>query len=168
MSNFFDDYFGLRTDLDKQIQTLEKEHNNSMQCKLGCDSCCESIRIFPLEFDAIRYEISNKQLPPYKFKHAFSKSCRFLKNGQCQIYESRPIICRTQGLPLLYENREGAGYELSVCKLNFVGVNVSTFTTSNALFMPPVNSRLFLANQKYIETLNKNLKVTTRIKLNKL
>jgi len=37
------------------------------------------------------------------------------ESGDCLIYESRPLVCRTFGLPL----REGDRYIGDVCELNF-------------------------------------------------
>lgn len=37
------------------------------------------------------------------------------ESGECQIYESRPLVCRTFGLPL----REGERYVGDICELNF-------------------------------------------------
>lgn len=169
MDEYFQKYLKLRNELDAEISKLEIMHTSKMQCRKGCDSCCESIRIFPIEYHFIQNQINKADLPALKLKHRFSKSCRFLVNGSCQIYKFRPFICRTQGLPLLYENQQGNGYELSVCKLNFKDVRVEVFNAENALFMPPFNSRLFLLNKEYVEMLsNKKLNNTKRIQLNRL
>ena len=37
------------------------------------------------------------------------------EKGECQIYESRPLVCRTFGLPL----RQGEQYIGDICELNF-------------------------------------------------
>jgi len=37
------------------------------------------------------------------------------ESGECQVYESRPLVCRTFGLPL----RNGDEYLSEVCELNF-------------------------------------------------
>jgi Fe-S-cluster containining protein len=47
--------------------------------------------------------------------------CPLLEDGACSIYESRPMICRTQGLPLAQQNGDEA-FELDYCRLNFVTV----------------------------------------------
>ena len=169
-STLLEKYYQLRSDIDKVLIRLEMQHKSSMKCEKGCDSCCESLTIFPIEFDAIKKELGNSVvLPKKKFLNNYTKSCRFLVKGICSIYESRPIICRTQGLPLLYESIKGNDFELSVCKLNFVGADISKFNMENSLFMPPFNSRLFLLNKEYIEQdLKYSSKSTKRIKLNTL
>ena len=37
------------------------------------------------------------------------------ESGECQIYESRPLVCRTFGLPL----RDGSQFIGDICELNF-------------------------------------------------
>ncbi len=50
------------------------------------------------------------------FNRTASVPCPALsESGECQIYESRPLVCRTFGLPL----REGDRYIGDVCELNF-------------------------------------------------
>ncbi len=162
-------YFELRADIDKAAQKFETMHKSQLKCKKGCDSCCESLTIFPIEYTAIQKELGNEfVLPPKRIFNKIGKKCRFLVNGACSIYNSRPIICRTQGLPLLYESLNGQGFELSVCKLNFVGIDVTKFNMENALFMPPFNSRLFLLNKDFIEKPDVKSKPTQRYKLNAL
>jgi hypothetical protein len=64
------------------------------------------------------------------------EDCVFLKDHGCAIYENRPIICRTHGLPLLYMNDES--WELSTCELNFTNFNDDDFSDENTY--PQINS----------------------------
>jgi len=167
---FFDKYYLLRDGIDFESQKLSILYQKQIVCKKGCDSCCENISIFPVEFYAISNELKNrKDLPEEKFWYKFTNRCKFLKNGECMIYKSRPLICRTQGLPLLYENSNGTDFELSVCKLNFKTFDFSKFNIDNSLYMSPYNSKLFLLNKEFIEKeFNNKYKSTDRININKL
>ncbi len=169
-NSFKEKYKNLIADLDKECEKYASMYSSQISCHKGCDSCCESISVFPVEFYFIRQSVDTAAIPPkIPILKKFSKKCRFLVDGACTIYNFRPVICRTQGLPLLYENREGKGYELSVCKLNFKGVEVTKFNMENALFMAPVNSRLFLLNREFVDQdSHKNLKEDTRLALNKI
>lgn len=167
MDEFFNRYFDLCLEIDKEISKLELMHDSQLNCKKGCSSCCESIKIFPIEFYAIKSKVEIKRHPKLKLKHKFSSKCRFLINDACILYNYRPIICRTQGLPLLYETNSGNTFELSVCKLNFKGLRVDSFNMRNALFMAPFNSKLFLLNKEFVENFNiRTYKPTDRLKLN--
>jgi len=150
--NFIDSYYQLRKQIDDRAKELSQLHTDHLKCRKGCDSCCESIHVFPLEFSAIKRELKlqGRGLPVRKF-NKFRKSCVFLKDGACSIYYSRPIICRTQGLPLMYQNLSGKGYEISHCQLNFTAFDLSNFTVDNSMYMPDFNSKLFLLNKEYVE-----------------
>ncbi len=76
-------------------------------------------------------------------------ACPFLKDHECTIYEHRPLICRTHGLPLLYVNSETEEWELSACELNFT--NFNNFNEKNTFPQDKFNSRLFLLNEEFIK-----------------
>ena len=77
--------------------------------------------------------------------------CAFLQNHSCTIYASRPIICRTHGLPLLNMNESGDGWELSFCELNFLNADEDEFDEDNVLMQDTVNSKLFQINSRFLE-----------------
>jgi hypothetical protein len=170
MNTFLSAYKELMDEVDESSLKLQVMHQKHLTCKKGCDSCCESLRLFPIELAFINDALKNEgAILPKKRWNKYTKACRFLVNGACSIYEHRPLICRTQGLPLLYEQADGSAFELSVCTLNFKGVDVSKFNTENALFMSPINSKLFLLNQQFVESLKtKKITVFSRYRLNEL
>ena len=61
-----------------------------------------------------------RECPPAEkeefFRRTASEACPSLNEaGQCMLYEHRPLVCRTFGLPL----REGERYIGDICDLNF-------------------------------------------------
>ncbi|HVS30438.1 MAG TPA: YkgJ family cysteine cluster protein [Thermoanaerobaculia bacterium] len=55
------------------------------------------------------------------FDRTASVPCPSLSaSGECQIYESRPLVCRTFGLPV----KDGEEYIGDVCELNFTAATV--------------------------------------------
>ena len=143
-------YYALRDSIDQAAANTEKQHKANMQCRKGCDLCCMAIKIFPVEFYAILEEqnefLNEVELPEPEDE----MTCRFLVNHECAIYQSRPIICRTHGLPLLYMNSEGTAWELSHCELNFTEKPVEDFHTENTLVMDAFNSQLYQINQAFV------------------
>lgn len=150
---FREEYLTIKEEIDEISTKLSQLHTNQLQCKAGCSSCCESISVFEVEFDTIQEQITKHkiELPKPLFLQKFTKRCRFLVNKRCSIYEFRPIICRTQGLPILYRSFNTDHYELSVCKLNFKGINTNYFNDHNSLMLSPFNTKLLLLNQAYIK-----------------
>ncbi len=109
-------------------------HASQMQCKSGCYKCClVDLSVFEVEANLIRdwfHALSledrenlkqkwktNKVVVEESFYKKQVRACHFLVQGNCSIYEARPVICRTQGLPLLYRNEES--YFFDSCPLNF-------------------------------------------------
>jgi Fe-S-cluster containining protein len=93
------------------------------QCRNGCSRCCfTDLSIFEVEKKTIqnwlqslgpeeRSALLNKWKKPAK-----TGACAFLREDACTIYPARPLICRTQGLPLLFKENEQSF--LDICDLN--------------------------------------------------
>ncbi len=76
-------------------------------------------------------------------------SCPLLVNDRCSIYEARPLICRTQGLPLLLEAEDG-GLEVDFCPLNFTGAGaVDDLDEDHLAPLDALNLRLSLLNLEH-------------------
>lgn len=150
--NPFHYYKILRTKIDNHAHELEKIHSNEMQCKKGCDRCCMDYSIFPIEFYSIVNDLKTNGLKPKTLGNSDKSACIFLKNSVCTIYEHRPIICRTHGLPLLFMN-ENSEWELSACELNFTQFDFGNFNFENTYPQDKYNSELFLLNKKFISEL---------------
>jgi hypothetical protein len=152
ISNTFQNkYTSIRAEADKLCLRLEQEHKENITCTRGCYHCCMDFRIFPVEFYSILKETEGRDL---KINNKISeRACPFLINGLCSIYESRPLICRTHGLPLLY--MEDDKWQMSWCELNFTGRNIPDFSESNTFPQDRFNSRLFMLNSEFVNSLNK-------------
>ena len=145
----FAPYYQLRTEIDKLSESLEKQHQKHLNCKKGCDLCCMAISVFPVEFYAIKAEIDEKSIIELAVPRN-DEDCRYLVDHSCAIYNSRPVICRTHGLPLLYMSLEGDEYELSCCELNFTNFDMADFDEENTYPMDRINSQLYLINKNFV------------------
>jgi Fe-S-cluster containining protein len=108
--------------------------------------------ILPVEFFSILDELKTGEFQKESLKETpdDKNSCIFLQNHVCTIYKSRPIICRTHGLPLLFTTEDGE-WQLSACELNFTQFNFEKFTTENTYPQDKYNSKLFLLNRNFIK-----------------
>jgi Fe-S-cluster containining protein len=145
----FEQYKVLRDEIDNYSKTLEKEHSEQMVCKVGCDKCCMDYSIFPIEFYSILNDLKSAGIHLETIDGQDENVCVFLKKHICAIYEQRPIICRTHGLPLLFMN-DNSDWELSVCDLNFTEFDFGSFSLENTFPQDKYNSKLFLLNKKFI------------------
>ena len=73
--------------------------------------------------------------------------CALLGHGLCTAYSLRPVICRTQGLPLAYVDETLAQIDVSACPLNFA--EDVDFDLDDLFFMDAFNERLAALNLLY-------------------
>ncbi|ASB49104.1 YkgJ family cysteine cluster protein [Alkalitalea saponilacus] len=140
-------YLDLRRELDEEIASLEKLHQNHMMCKKGCSLCCLSFKVLPVEYEVIRSEQTH--LNKDKADHG-DDVCPLLVDNSCSIYPYRPFICRTHGLPLLYMIDEE--WVLSHCELNFSDVDEDYFSETRFHEQDRWNSRLYMLNQEFLNS----------------
>ncbi len=143
-------YLALRQAIDSLSESLEGQHKNHMKCKTGCDLCCMDYSVFPIEFHSILNALKVDKTVPAINKDTLKEDCIFLNNHQCSIYEERPIICRTHGLPLLFMGEDG-NWELSACELNFTEFDMEEFAEENTFPQDKFNSKLFMLNKEFIK-----------------
>lgn len=78
-----------------------------------------------------------------------SAICPMLIDDRCSVYESRPMICRTQGLPLLIEAEDGEA-EVDFCPLNFTDENAMADLDQDYLVpLDDLNLKLALVNLQH-------------------
>jgi len=80
-------------------------------------------------------------------------ACPLLVESRCSVYESRPLICRTQGLPLLIQIEGGADEgeaEVDFCPLNFTAPGaVDDLDGDHLVPLDELNLRLALVNLQH-------------------
>jgi uncharacterized protein len=97
--------------VDATVSSMSETLAPHLSCRRGCSSCCvDGLTVLPVEAARITEHLNNTEqhIAPHPTACAFLDS-----SGACQIYEARPVLCRTHGLPLL------AGSDVTVCELNF-------------------------------------------------
>lgn len=106
--------------VDRRARGLEQLHSARLECSRGCADCCaDDLTVFEVEAERIRRDHPRLLLDGVPHPGG---SCAFLDDrGACRVYESRPYVCRTQGLPLRWveTNIEGLRTEYrDICPLN--------------------------------------------------
>jgi uncharacterized protein len=152
-----------------QTQAIRAES----QCQKGCSRCCYvDLSVFELEANNIRAwfrtlpsgqqnELIEKWNPPAnQTENFFGKivsACPFLSNESCTIYEARPLICRTQGLPMKFKSE--CVVVLDVCPLNEKMLNeVTDSEVLNLDLLNQILSQLELVDAKSVARKRVNLK----------
>lgn len=100
-------YWNLINRIDQYSKEWSESPPFELSCQPGCDECCQArLTLFAVEVAAISRSLTERKdftIPDPKN----NGRCPFLENSRCSIYSLRPIICRTQGYPFVYEDDDG-------------------------------------------------------------
>ncbi len=142
-------YLQLRAEIDACAALLIRRHRSFITCTAGCSSCCTEFSIVALEAALIAEQLNHSPPePPATAAPGKTKPvCGLLVDHHCSIYPHRPIICRTQGLPIAYVDEGLARIEVSACPLNFAPEH--PFQPDDLFFLDSYNGRLAVLNQRY-------------------
>jgi Fe-S-cluster containining protein len=133
----------LHANIAQFFESFSQKHGGHMACREGCAACCHTaISVFASEAAEILawFESQTKETreklqaiwrePQKQGADALGKPrmpCSFLRNNSCTVYEARPTICRSQGLPLMFREHNPKTKETTLhidhCPLNFTGEN---------------------------------------------
>ncbi len=153
MDEVIQKYRQLRADVDRQSDALYAIHAHHIRCRQQCTDCCMNLTVWPVEFFAIVEDVRAAGIRPVFDEAA---SCGFLKDGLCQIYSFRPIICRTHGLPLVYldDRDDEPSHCVIFCQKNFTASQADAikFGPANTLDMDQVNQSLARLHTAYLES----------------
>lgn len=102
---------------------VEGKYQGAMACRRGCSDCChQHLSVYAFEFERIKHAVDRLQedakadLRDRLSVGASDPRCPLLdERGACRVYEARPTICRSHGLPI----HVGDPPRRDVCPLNF-------------------------------------------------
>jgi len=144
-------YLQLRARVDDLCATIVAQLAEHLACGPGCDSCCRALALFPVEAQVVQQAVA--ELPPAKIERirqrrrsAANECCPFLEDGLCLVYEARPIICRTHGLPILLS--EAGESRVDFCPRNFVGLE--SLPGNAVIQLDQLNTILVVVNQAFV------------------
>ena len=146
-------YQNLIFKVDSTCAKLEAIHKEHLVCKPGCCRCCEvertvcSIEAYIVEQQLLT--LSHQKIKKLKRLYKDNdETCPLLLEKRCVIYDARPIICRTHGLPILYHEAERAFVDY--CRLNFTQLpNDYQFEQKHILEMNSFNVQLIEIDKKF-------------------
>jgi Fe-S-cluster containining protein len=187
-----DDYLALRSRVTREAAELFERHAPHLLCRRGCYYCCDAISVLPIEFEAMRRELEANGYPDPSLlggpradtgetpetltarrrttptRRGPARRCAFLgRDGACTVYGSRPLICRTHGLPLAYRVYEydANGREVRPqtpeymdlwCDLNYRALSdddaPAFFDANGRIRMDAINEELERLNEAFLAT----------------
>lgn len=110
----------LRRRIDDHFAAAQRRSPDAMRCAAGCDRCCR-VRISVFAIEAERIEARLRTLPSALRERVRAQAndpdrCAMLVEGMCVVYEERPLICRSHGVPVRVDG------QTQCCPLNFAEV----------------------------------------------
>lgn len=136
--------------VDTAAGALFVRHAERTVCRRGCSACCvDNLTVFEVEAERIR-----RAYPKLKRKTAHAPgACALLDDdGACRVYDARPYVCRTQGLPLAMfeEDKEGEIQEhRSICELNLEGEPLNELDLEECWLIGPTEIELQNLQTRY-------------------
>ena len=139
----------LRKNVDRFMARILAKHRDVMACRAGCADCCTAdLTVFPVEaaplaaaLDALPQDLRDA----VRDRALRGEHCALLVESRCAIYDQRPIICRTQGLPLRLEDGGVTG-----CPRNFGGA-AEEIPPDDHLDLPRLNMMLAVLHSTYLK-----------------
>ena len=141
---------------------LSAHYAKHLVCRAGCSSCCHHhLSVFQVEADFVAAAITAlpvavQQQVVEQAREVLEKEtddlpvvCPMLVAERCAIYDARPVICRTQGLPLLLEAEDGTP-AVDFCPLNFTAPQALADLTEDKLVqLEAINLQLAVLNLQH-------------------
>lgn len=152
MPSILDNYKTLVARIDALCKAIQDSLGERITCSEGCSSCCTAITIFPVEAAALQAALD--ELPEQEAqeilrqigRHGNSERCPLLHNHRCLLYSTRPIICRTHGLPIIY-TEEGLR-KSDCCPLNMK--ETESISGASVIDLDKLNPLLVAVNSLYL------------------
>jgi hypothetical protein len=135
----------LRAKVDHHSGTVMGQLPEQFACTLGCVGCCQTERtVSDVEWAALEAavgDLDEQTLTALKTQE--TDACPLLLDGGCAVYEERPLICRSHGLPIVMDGAR------DVCPLNFEGQDLEELPDAQVLSVDTLTAILVAVNALY-------------------
>jgi len=149
-----ENYLALVSRVDELCGATAARFDSQIACRPGCDACCRHLSIFAVEAASLREALGTLPEADADLVRRAAEAtgpeapCPLLHRGLCLLYQARPIICRTHGLPLLI-TRDGAS-GVDFCPENFQGIE--NIPGSAVIDLDRLNAVLAAINALYLQS----------------
>ena len=126
----FQEYRAVLAKVEAFTAPLWRKFESEINCEPGCAQCCTAgLTLLPVEAAFIQASLQEGDTQLGEEERLSDSHCLCLNaEGRCDIYQHRPLVCRTHGLPLKIaddetQRRPGSlrvlGDDTVTCSLNF-------------------------------------------------
>jgi Fe-S-cluster containining protein len=138
------DVDALHREVDALAHEIASRHGARLKCARGCASCCvDELTVYEVEAERIRRH--SPELLAEGRPHAAGACAMLDERGACRVYEARPYVCRTQGLPLRWfeeDEHDEIVEERDICPLNLEGPTLPSLPDQDCWLIGPFEERL--------------------------
>jgi Fe-S-cluster containining protein len=152
--NPFDHYTQLLAKADQMFDIAAARHPGQFQCGAGCYACCQpGLTVTHVEAARIREWLSDHAELSRVIRSgdgmlADQGYCGMLDaDGRCSIYEVRPLICRSHGMPVSWKTDEAEARDC--CPLNFKEIDLDSLDPGDVLSLDKLNMILSAVDHAY-------------------
>lgn len=166
------EYEALVAKVDAFFARVAGRYAADLACAAGCSGCCgQQLSVSVVEAESIARGLA--ALPEAERAALAERARRGVASlaggdgpcvalddaGRCGIYAFRPLVCRTQGLPMrvpghaglpVFVEEGGDGSGLGVCPLNFSGGGLTTVAEDCVLNVESLDAMLALVNARAV------------------
>ncbi len=148
--------------VDSFFAHAQARHGEAITCSAGCDDCCRRrFSVTGIEAAVIGEALARLPAEPRQKVQARAAdregtACPALgEDGRCAVYEARPTICRTHGLPIRFMEAS-AGRSLPMvdaCPKNFRGQDLGALDPKSVLDQTTLSTVLAALDAAYADSL---------------
>ncbi len=145
MSGSLHEYELLRAKVDAKVAEITARQAAQLACDRGCHACCApGLTVAAVEAAAIAAWRATHPEAVVAGARWGATRCAFLAaDGACAIYPVRPLVCRTQGLPIALNDGQ-----LTACTLNFRD-GLTALPAGDRLDQKTLSTLLFVVDQRF-------------------
>jgi hypothetical protein len=155
----FSRYLSLLARIDDLCMRLRHKHGRHISCAPECSACCSQIlNLLPVEFYYLQAAARDADLQE---PSTAGEICPLLREGRCLLYDYRPVICRTHGMPLLVD--ENGLQRVDCCPENFRDGALNTLSGDSLLNLERLN--IVLVSINYIFAAARGIDAGERISI---
>ncbi len=151
INDLFTNYKKIMANVDEFSRRILNAYPQDIVCNHGCSACCkQELHLLPVEFYYLQHYADCLQYADIRLSASSPDTacCILLHNSGCLLYEHRPIICRTHGLPLLI-TAEGQQWR-DCCPKNFhENTLLKNLPEQDLLHLERLNTILISVNRLY-------------------
>jgi Fe-S-cluster containining protein len=152
-------YRDLRARVDEKFREIEAAYSADFSCRKGCHSCCKpALTVNAIERAELREFFGERPALVEELRALASsnphngKRCSFLRaEGDCAVYEARPLVCRSHGAPLQFrplDSRDEKFRHRDVCPLNFTANGITDLPATSVINLDTINVLLALLSRR--------------------